>query len=389
MENPDETRLSLGRARLVRRLADIEPAAWNALTGGAYPFLRHEFLSALEEQGCLSPRIGWVPRHLVVEDAAGSLVAACPMYLKHNSFGEFVFDWAWAEAYERAGLDYYPKLVVAVPFTPAMGPRVLLAPEQRSERLASEVADAAVEAARTAGVSSLHGLFATDAGLLNHPRFLKRMGYQFHWENRDYAGFDDFLAELTAKRRKEILRERRLVREAGIELRQVRGDQVDPRIWDKVYELYCSTFAKHRNYPALTAEFFRAIAGTMGEQILVVLAERQGEVIGTAYFLVGCEILYGRYWGCVEEIPALHFEACYYQGIEYCIEHRLKTFEPGAQGEHKISRGFLPTRTWSAHWIAEPRFRQAIARFLERETPAAEAYMAALGARSPFKAGPC
>lgn len=373
------------KARVLRRLAEVEPGAWNALAGGAYPFLRHEFLGALEEQGCLSPRIGWVPHHLVVEDGNGRLAAACPMYLKFNSFGEFVFDWVWADAYERAGLAYYPKLVVAAPFTPATGPRLLLAPEARTESLAAEVLDIAIDTACSEGVSSLHWLFATDPLLLESPQVLKRMGCQFHWENRDYANFDDFLRELTAKRRKEIQRERRQVRDAGVELVRMRGDSVDSEIWHTVYELYCTTFAKHGNYPALTEGFFRNIAATLGEQILLVLALRRGQIVGAAYFLIGQEVLYGRYWGCAEEIPALHFEACYYQGIEFCLETGLKRFEPGAQGEHKISRGFLPTRTWSAHWIGHPDFRRSIARFLAREEIAMHAYFAELEARSPFK----
>ncbi|MGZ8215859.1 GNAT family N-acetyltransferase [Methylomagnum sp.] len=375
--------------RRLPRLADADPAAWNALTGGAYPFLRHEFLTAQEEQGCLTRRIGWEPHHLTVEDASGRLIAACPMYLKYNSFGEFVFDWAWAEAYERAGLDYYPKLVVAAPFTPATGPRLLIHPEARTAALEADVLNLAVETARAAGVSSLHWLFATDEALLESPLFLKRVGCQFHWENRGYQSFEDFLADLKSRRRKEILRERKAVREAGIELERRLGSGIEPDLWRVIHELYCTTFAKYGNYPAMTEGFFRDIATTMGEQVMVVLARRRGEIIGAAYFLVGRDALYGRYWGCTEDVPDLHFEACYYQGIEFCIETGLCRFEPGAQGEHKISRGFLPTRTWSLHWIAEPKFRRAIAGFLTRETSAMAAYIAELEARSPFKNSPC
>jgi predicted N-acyltransferase len=372
------------KARTVPRLAEVEPQAWNALSGGAYPFLRHEFLAALEEQGCVTRRIGWVPRHLLVEDRAGRLLAALPMYLKFNSFGEFVFDWAWADGYERAGLPYYPKLVVAAPFTPATGPRLLLAPDAPQEA-AVEILQLALEAARSAEVSSLHWLFATDPILAESPEFLRRVGCQFHWENRGYGSFEDFLAELTAKRRKEIQRERRRVREAGVELVRRRGSELEPAIWRTVHELYCSTFAKFGNYPALTERFFRDIAVSMGDKVLVVLASRRGKIIGAAYFLAGSDCLYGRYWGCTEEVPALHFEACYYQSIEFCIEQRFQRFEPGAQGEHKISRGFLPTRTWSYHWIADAEFRRAIASFLEREAAAMEDHIAELGARSPYK----
>jgi predicted N-acyltransferase len=376
------------KTRIVRRMRDIDAKDWNALSDGAYPFLRHEFLSALEEQGCLGQRVGWLPHHLLVEDEAGQLAAACPMYLKLNSFGEFVFDWAWAEAYQRAGLDYYPKLVVAAPFTPATGPRLLVAPAARGGPLAEAVLDAAIDTAREAGVSSLHWLFTTDAALLESPQFLKRMGCQFHWENRGYQSFEDFLAELTAKRRKEILRERRQVREAGVELVRLRGDAVEPALWRTVHELYCTTFAKHGNYPALTERFFRDIAASMGEQVLLALAMRGGKVMGAAYFLVGADALYGRYWGANEDIPGLHFEACYYQGIEFCIEAGLQRFEPGAQGEHKISRGFLPTPTWSAHWIGHPAFEAPIARFLKQETAGMRDYLAELTERSPYKERP-
>jgi predicted N-acyltransferase len=372
-------------SRIVKRLAEVDAGSWNALTSGAYPFLRHEFLDALERQGCLGPRVGWMPYHLLVEDGRNRLVAACPMYLKFNSFGEFVFDWAWADAYERAGLDYYPKLVVAPPFTPATGPRLLIHPDLDSPELAAEVIGFAIERARSAGVSSLHWLFPTDAVLLDSPKLLKRLGYQFHWENEGFADFDDFLSGFTSKRRKAIKRERRQVAEAGLELERVRGDRVESALWDTVYELYCLTFAKHRNYPALSRGFFYDIAATMGEQILLVPARRGGKTVGVAFFLVGSDCLYGRYWGCSEDIPALHFEACYYQGLEYCMEAGLRRFEPGAQGEHKISRGFLPAPTWSVHWLANPGFRSAIARFVDQEVQAVQGYMAELALHSPFK----
>lgn len=381
-----DERCSTGlRSRVVRHISAVEPDAWNALTGGVYPFLRHEFLFALEEYGCLGRHVGWIPYHLLIEDTERGLVAALPMYLKFNSFGEFVFDWAWADAYERAGMDYYPKLVVASPFTPATGPRLLIRPEHYSDHLAEAVVDFAIEAAQDTGVSSLHWLFTQDRVLLDSPQVLKRLGCQFHWYNRGYRDFEDFLSGFTAKRRKEVKRERRLVREASVELRRIRGDLVQPDIWHTVYRLYRSTFAKHGNYPALTSKFFEAIASAMGEQILLVLAERRGHIVGAALFLVGRDALYGRYWGCTEEIPALHFEACYYQGIEYCIEAGLHKFESGAQGEHKVSRGFLPAETWSAHWLAEAAFRDPIARFLDREQRSVRAYMSELSAHSPFK----
>ncbi|BBA37256.1 uncharacterized protein sS8_5337 [Methylocaldum marinum] len=385
MTGQDETHSEGLSSRIIRHIGEVESDAWNALTDGNYPFLRHEFLLALEEFGCLGKHVGWLPYHLLIEDREHRLVAALPTYVKLNSFGEFVFDWAWADAYARAGMDYYPKLVVASPFTPATGPRLLIAPDRDSGRLAEAAVEIAIQAAREAKVSSLHWLFLNDTILLESPKVLKRLGCQFHWENRGYRDFEDFLAGFTAKRRKEVKRERRQVREASIELRRIRGDRVEPHIWRTVFQLYRSTFARHGNYPALTLEFFEGIAATMGEQILLVLAERQGRTIGAAFFLLGSDALYGRYWGCTEEVPALHFEACYYQGIEFCIEAGLHRFEPGAQGEHKVSRGFLPTETWSAHWVANKEFRDAIANFLERETRSVRAYMSELNAHSPFK----
>lgn len=374
------------QARLLRHgLSEVAARDWNRLVDRDFPYLRHEFLLAMEDQGCLGERVGWLPSHLLIEDEQARLLAALPMYLKLNSFGEFVFDWAWAEAYERAGLDYYPKLVVAPPFTPATGPRLLLHPDAPNTELAMRLIDCAIAAVESMGVSSVHWLFATDAPLHNSSHLLRRSGCQFHWANRGYQSFDDFLADLNAKRRKEILRERRQVREAGIELIQLSGSEVSPEQWRRFHALYRHTFDKHGNHPALTLGFFVEIAKTMGEQIRLVVARRRDEMIGAAYFLVGEKSLYGRYWGANEAIPGLHFEACYYQGIEYCIAKGLQRFEPGAQGEHKISRGFLPTRTWSYHWIAHPGFRAPIADFLERESIMMDDYHRRLMEKSPFR----
>ena len=374
------------RARLLRHgLSEVAARDWNRLVDRDFPYLRHEFLLAMEDQGCLGERVGWLPSNLLIEDEQGRLLAALPMYLKLNSFGEFVFDWAWAEAYERAGLDYYPKLVVAPPFTPATGPRLLLHPDAPNTKLATRLIDCAIAAAESMGVSSVHWLFATDAPLHNSSHLLRRSGCQFHWANRGYQSFDNFLADLNAKRRKEILRERRQVREAGIELIQLSGSEVSREQWRRFHALYRHTFDKHGNHPALTLGFFVEIANTMGEQIRLVVARRRDEMIGAAYFLVGEKSLYGRYWGANEAIPGLHFETCYYQGIEYCIAKGLERFEPGAQGEHKISRGFLPTRTWSYHWIAHPVFRAPIADFLERESITMDDYHRRLMEKSPFR----
>jgi predicted N-acyltransferase len=373
------------KARVIRNIDAVEPAAWNALTGGRYPYLRHEFLSALEKHGCLGREVGWLPRHLLLEDADKRLIAAGPMYLKLNSFGEFVFDWSWANAYQQAGLDYYPKLVIAAPFTPATGPRILIAPEHQCAELYARFIDAAIDVAHELDVSSVHWLFAVDAPLLKSQRLLKRVDFQFHWRNENYRDFDDFLSRLNSKRRKQIRKERRDVAAAGVTLERISGERVDDKMWKAFHDLYTSTFAKHGNYPALTLDFFRRIAATMGEQVLLVLASRRNKPIAAAFFLVGEDTLYGRYWGSFEDIPGLHFEACYYQGLDYCIARGLQRFEPGAQGEHKISRGFLPTPTYSMHWIADRRFRSAIARFLDAETGYMDKQLAELNAHSPYK----
>ncbi len=375
------------RSRIVRRLDEIEPAAWNALSQSEYPFLRHEFLSALERQGCLGRSTGWDPAHLILENTDHGLIAGLPMYLKSNSFGEFVFDWAWADAYHRSGLDYYPKLVVAAPFTPATGPRILVAEPYRFKETWHGIIESAIEIARRLGVSGLHLLFSNDPRDLEHSEFLRREGCQFHWRNRGYTRFSDFTDSLTAKKRKLIHRERRRVQESGIELERIPGNQVSELQWAEFYRHYESTFRLYGNYPALTREFFIEIARTMGEQILLIVARRANCVVASSYFLVGRSALYGRYWGCSEDIPGLHFECCYYQGIEYCIENQLTLFEPGAQGEHKISRGFLPVRTWSGHWIQDSRFRAAIAQFLHQEAIRMDRYISDLSEHSPYREG--
>ncbi|GAB6048293.1 GNAT family N-acetyltransferase [Methyloparacoccus murrellii] len=366
-------------------MAAIARDAWNRLGCTGFPCLRHEFLLALEEGGCLGDRVGWFPLPLTLTDPSGELLAALPLYLKSNSFGEFVFDWAWAEAHERAGRTYYPKLVAASPFTPATGPRLLVRPDLREPALVARLIGAAIEAARSLGVSSLHWLFPTDDELTQAPGLLRRTGCQFHWENPGYQSFEHFLAALTAKRRKEIQRERRRVREAGVELVPLAGEEVSAREWAAFHALYRDTFDRHGNFPALTLAFFRQLAATLGSRVRLVLARRAGEIVAAAYFLVGDDALYGRYWGCREEIPGLHFEACYYQGIEFCIARGLRRFEPGAQGEHKISRGFLPARTASCHWLAHEDFRAPVARFLQREAAMMDDYIRRMGERSPYR----
>ena len=371
---------------------EIPAADWNTLAGDDLPHLRHEFLAAMEHQGCVGKRFGWLPRHLVLRDAQDRPAAAAPCYLKLNSYGEFVFDWAWADAYQRAGLRYYPKLVVASPYTPATGLRILTGDAPDRPALAAALIQGSMELAERLGVSGLHWLFtsATETDWLRAQGLMPRLGCQFHWDNRGYDDFDAFLGEFSAEKRKKIKRERRRVAESGIRLRRVRGDAATPEEWRIFHRLYEDTFDKRGGLPTLSLGFFQEIGRTMGEQLLLVLAEEPhaggGRIVAAAFCLQGTRSLYGRHWGCFKEFHSLHFEACYYQGLEHCIEQGLQRFEPGAQGEHKVARGFLPTRTWSAHWIGDVRFRRPIDSFLAHEIEAVEDYIAEMSTHSPYKA---
>ncbi len=371
---------------VIERLEEIPAAEWNALARDGNPFLRHEFLVALERHGCVGQHAGWIPQHLVAHDS-GRLVGAAPMYLKYNSHGEFVFDWAWADAYERNGLPYYPKLVVAVPYTPVTGPRLLLADSANQEAVASGLMEGALEHARRLQLSSLHWLFTTerDTARLERHGLMRRSGFQFHWHNPGYRDFSDFLSSLTAEKRKKIKQERRRVREAGIELEILNGHQISAGQWKIFHGFYCSTFARKGGSASLTLEFFMEIGRTLADNIVLVLARHQGEYVAGALNLRGGDTLYGRHWGCTADFHGLHFECCYYSLMEYCISHGLVRFEAGAQGEHKLARGFLPTPTWSAHWLAHPAFSSAVQDFLTRETSALQSHLEELHEHSPFK----
>ncbi len=380
-------KLSGFRIEILDDLSSIEPVQWNGLDHQGFPFSRYEFLHALERHGCLGAELGWQPRHLALFDQ-DQLVAACPLYLKTNSYGEFVFDFTWAHAYERAGLAYYPKLISAIPYTPAVGPRLLIHPAYQGLNLENQLIDGALALASQLGVSSLHWLFPNPGQmtLLHDHGLLQRSDCQFHWYNQEYRDFDDFLGRLTANKRKMIKRERRRVSEAGITLEIRHGDQMDDLLWTLFHNFYSSTFWRKSGIPTLSLDFFREIGRTMADKVVVVLARHGEKYVAAAFNLRGDHSLYGRHWGCNSEYHSLHFEACYYQGIDYCIRHGLKVFQPGAQGEHKLSRGFLPTVTQSAHWIAHPGFHDAIADFLRRETPAIDHYMDSLWEHSPYKA---
>jgi hypothetical protein len=366
--------------RVVEDLAAVSAGEWNALAG-ANPLLRHEFFSALHESGCASARTGWTPRFITLWDG-GRLCGALPLYLKSHSYGEYVFDWAWADAYERSGLAYYPKLVAAIPFSPVSGARLLAADRAARDRLVR----AALELARE--VSSLHVLFPSEeeARELVAAGLMLRRGVQFHWSNPGYASFEAFLATLTHDKRKKIRQERRKVREAGVAFRRKTGREITPEDWKFFARCYALTYRAHRSTPYLNLAFFTRLGETLPDNVLLVLAERDGRPVAAALDLYSPEALYGRYWGAVEHVPCLHFEACYYQGLEFCIERGIPAFEGGAQGEHKLARGFLPAPTWSAHWLRHPQFADAVEKFLARESKGVERYIDELAEHSPFRA---
>ena len=368
-------------------IREIPAARWNALTGTDNPFLRHEFLDALERHGAVSPENGWIPHHLLLWQG-DELAAAAPAYLKGNSWGEFVFDFAWAHAFERNGLDYYPKLVIAVPYSPINGPRMLLDPNRSAPLLRRALADGARQMTEQLGISSVHWLFAAprDIEALHASDYDLRLGCQYHWRNADYADFEDFLAGMSAKKRKNIRRERRRVSDQGLVLRTVHGSEATPALWDALHGFYTKTFHEHGNLPVISRDCFAEIGERLGDRVVLFVAEDNGEPVGGAICLRSADTLYGRYWGASRDYDGLHFETCYYQGIAYCIRHRLQRFEPGAQGEHKVPRGFLPVLTRSAHHLVEPGFRAAVGDFLRRERPAVEAFARERLQDAPYRA---
>jgi predicted N-acyltransferase len=367
-------------------LAAVAADQWDALVGPDHnPFLRHAFLAGLERHGCVGERWGWLPRHLLAWQGE-RLMGALPLYLKDNSYGELVFDWSWADAYQRAGLAYYPKLVSAVPYTPATGPRLLLAPDAPAD-LARQLLEHALEQARSLGCSSLHVLFpdAEQTAFLHGHGMLRRAGTQFHWFNRGYRDFDDFLDGFTAEKRKKLKRERRRVREQGVSLELHEGRDIGDAEWAAFHRFYAGTFDKRGGYATLSDAFFRSLSETMPGQVVLVMARHEGRYVAGALSFRGSDALYGRHWGCEAEFNSLHFEACYYVGLDYCIEHGLSRFEPGAQGEHKVGRGFEPVPTWSTHWLAHGGFSEAVARYLAHEEAAIEEYMRELADHLPYK----
>jgi uncharacterized protein len=377
-------------ARILESIAQIDARSWNALAGAVQPFLRHEFLLALEQSGCAAARTGWTPRHLIIEDAQGVPAAAMPLFRKAHSRGEFVFDFSWAGAYAQQGLQYYPKLLTAVPFTPVSGPRVLVGPNVDGKAITRSVVRAALDYARSEQLSSWHVLFPTDetAADLDRAGLILRRDCQFHWYNHGYESFEAFLATFTAEKRKKAKRERRRVAEAGIEFDTLHGGDMTASLWDIVYEFYAETFHRHGHEPYLNLDFFKRVSAAMPNELMLKVARLGAEPIAVAIFFVGSEALYGRYWGAGGNFHSLHFEACYYQGIEYCIEKKLQRFEPGTQGEHKVPRGFIPTLTHSAHYIADRRFAAAIRDYAQREARGVDSYAAAVNEHVPYHRTP-
>ncbi len=372
---------------LLSSIHDVPADAWDACAGQANPFVSHAFLSALEDSGAACAEAGWTPRHLVARGADGSVAGCVPLYVKAHSYGEYVFDWAWADAYERAGGRYYPKLQAAVPFTPVTGPRLLVRPGTPGD-VGATLAGALRRIAERSGVSSAHVTFATAAECagLAADGFLTRIGCQYHWRNEGYGAFEDFLAALTSRKRKAIRKERSEVAAAGLTIRTLTGEAIEARHWQAFYRFYRNTIDRKWAHAYLTRRFFRLLGERLGARVVLVVAETAaGTPVAAALNLLGDEALYGRYWGCDGDYRFLHFEVCYYRAIEFAIANGLRRVEAGAQGEHKIQRGYLPQPTYSAHWIADARFREAIARFLASEREAIAREMTALADASPYR----
>jgi predicted N-acyltransferase len=368
--------------RILDSLEELAPAAWNRLAGDS-PFLQHAFLHGLHTTGCASPATGWSPQYVTLWEGR-ELAGAMPLYLKSHSYGEYVFDWSWAEAYQQHGLRYYPKLLCAVPFTPATGGRLLADTPQRRRALL----DAAFELAASARASSLHVLFPPpeQAAELESRGLMLRSTVQFHWENPGCRDFDGYLATMNHDKRKKIKQERRRVREAGVTFRWLSGREADDADWDFFTWCYNRTYRQHYSTPYLNGAFFRHLATCMPDSLLLVIGSRAGKPVSAALNMHNQNVLYGRYWGAAEFHSGLHFETCYYQAIEFCIARGLRAFEGGAQGEHKLARGLLPQRTVSAHWLAHPQFARAVEHFLERERRGVGAYLDELNEHTPFKA---
>ncbi len=370
---------------LHRAIAEISPDDWNACAGADNPFVSHEFLKAVEDSGSAGKRTGWLPQHAVLRNAANEVVACAPMYAKSHSYGEYVFDHGWAQAFERAGGRYYPKLQVAAPFSPVPGPRLLT--RQGSGVTTQAMAHALAQACDELNLSSVHATFCTEEewDALGEAGWLRRIGLQFHWDNKGFSNFDDFLALMSSRKRKSIKRERRDANACGLEFVTLRGSEITKAHWRAFYRFYSSTVDRKWGSAYLTEDFFPLLGQYVGDRVVLMLALQNNEPVAGALNLMGADTLYGRNWGCEGDFPFLHFELCYYRAIDFAIEHNLARVEAGAQGEHKIQRGYLPTPTYSAHWIAHEGLRNAVGAFLTEERQHKRAEMTALAEYSPYK----
>jgi uncharacterized protein len=375
---------------VVQNLSGIDPDAWDQcadVQSGRNPFVSYRFLKALEETGCVGGRTGWSPAHVLLKDESGGLLAAAPCYLKSHSQGEYVFDHGWADAYERAGGQYYPKLQVSAPFSPVPGPRLLVGNSDAASDHRRVLAQGLIAATAQLGASSCHVTFANepDCEALNDAGFLLREDLQFHWHNKGFHSFDDFLETLASRKRKAIRKEREAVRAAGISIRRLTGPDIKVADWDAFYAFYMDTSGRKWGRPYLNKAFFEELGAVMADRLVLVMADRDGRAIAGAINLLGRDRLYGRNWGCIEDHPCLHFEVCYYQAIEHAIEHKLAVVEAGAQGEHKLARGYMPIVTQSAHWIGHPGLRNAVSSFLDRERTHVRAAIDSYAAASPYR----
>jgi len=376
--------------KILDEIGEIPAADWDRCAGDKDPFVSHAFLSALEDSGSVTAETGWRPRHMVLEDGQGEIAAVVPLYLKNHSYGEYIFDWNWADAYQRAGGNYYPKLQVAVPFTPVTGRRLLIDPAQSPETrsdIQRTLISGLLQLTEKSGVSSFHMTFVDkqEWDVCGELGLLQRIDRQFHWLNDDYESFDDFLASLTSRKRKGIRKERKTALASGVTISRLSGPEIEERHWDAFYRFYCDTSERKWGQTYLNRRFFSLLGERLADRIMLVMAEHDGNLVGGALNMIGGDTLFGRYWGCLDHYRFLHFEACYYQAIEFAIEAGLGKVEAGAQGQHKLQRGYLPHTTYSAHWIADPGFRQAVARYLQQEREAIGDEIDALTAYSPFK----
>ena len=372
---------------LCNSINDIPEAEWDICVGAEYPFLLHAFMSALEDSGSVSPKTGWLPQHLVYRDSSGKLVGAVPLYLKGHSYGEYVFDWGWADAFEKAGQKYFPKLLSAVPFTPVTCPKLLVRPGENQSEVRSILTSGLVSALEQLNVSSLHINFSSKVEweFLGKAKFLKRQGIQYHWNNNGYSSFDDFLNSLTSRKRKAIRKERKAANESGVKIRSLTGAEIEKRHWDAFFQFYVDTTDRKWGSAYLNRDFFTLLGERMADKVLLIIAEYDTRLVGGALNFIGKDTLFGRNWGCLADFKFLHFEACYYRAIDFAIEKGLSRVEAGAQGEHKIQRGYIPTLTYSNHYIDDLGFRDAVAQFLRRESAYIVEQKTHLDQTTPFR----